>query len=94
MLKNILTNIDFFDLYYSFVLGFILLVSPLFCYFNTNIYKHILFSKISIYIRILFLILYILLYILTTKKHKKYVLISFIILWLCFAFFISPKYAI
>ena len=96
MLNSILTNIGNFFwnlLDYLFFYSFFIIFTPL-GYFSTDFKEYIKFSNIPIPLRILFLILYVLLYIFSSKKHKKYVLISFIILWLCFAFFISPKYAI
>lgn len=72
---------------------FLLILTPI--YYFDKIYKNkIMFSNIPIYLKIIFLILYILLYIFSSKKHKKYVLISFIILYLCFAFFVVPEYIV
>lgn len=66
---------------------FFLIITPI-AYFSKNFSECIKFFRIPISIRIIFLILYILLYIFSSKKHKKYVLITFIILYLCCGYFI------
>lgn len=73
------------------IIPILLILTPHY-YFSGYFKEHIIFSNISIYIRILFLIFYILLYIFSSKKHKKYVITIFLISYLCFSFFIVPKY--
>ena len=89
-IKEIFQNI----LGYGFIYLVFLIFAPFLYIEEPREYfkEHMLFFKIPLYIRILFLIFYILLYIFSSKKHKKYVLISFIILYLCFAFIVVPDY--